>query len=84
VPKIKAARASYDAGAIEDVGRTAHAIKSSAGNLGIQQVYHLAGEIEQLASEGESKRIAPLLTELETALELAIAHLKEEKEGLER
>ncbi len=53
-------------GDFEGIRRSAHALKSSAGNVGAQQLQDLADQMEQMA-EKKAGGIQPLMTELEDA-----------------
>jgi len=77
-PALKEAASSLESGDFDSVQRIAHALKSSAGNLGAQQMQSLAGRIEQLAEIREARQIQPLLTDLEAAYRRAKARLAEE------
>ncbi len=73
---------SCRAGNREELERTAHALKSSAGKLGARELESLANEIERLAAEKEVLAVRPLLAGLEKALLRAREHLTEEGRGL--
>ena len=77
-PAIKKATAGFEVGDLESVQWAAHALKSSAGNLGAQQLQNLAGRIEQLAEDQKAAEIQPLLAELEAVYLRAKARLAEE------
>jgi len=63
---IQSAVAAGDAQALE---RVAHALKGIAGTVGAHGVDRLAVRLEQLGREGRTQDAAPLVTELESALE---------------
>jgi two-component system, sensor histidine kinase and response regulator len=73
---------AFDAGDLEELGRAAHSVRSSACNLGAREVENLALAIEQLAAKGESISIKPLLADLEKAFSRAKDRLGEVKKGL--
>jgi HPt (histidine-containing phosphotransfer) domain-containing protein len=77
-PAIKQATACLEVGDLDSVQRAAHALKSSAGNLGAQQLQNLAGRIEQLAEDQKAGEIQPLLADLELAYLRAKARLVRE------
>ena len=77
-PAIKEAVASLQRGDLDRVQWAAHSLKSSAGNLGAQQLQNLAGRIEQLAETKKAGEIQPLLADLETAYLKAKARLVRE------
>ena len=77
-PAIKEAAASLQIGDLDSVQRAAHSLKSSAANLGAQQLQNLAGKIEQLAETRKAGEIHPLLADLEEAYLRAKARLAQE------
>jgi len=77
-PALREAVSGLELGDFDSVQRVAHALKSSAGNLGAQQMQHLADRIEQLAEIREARQIQPLLTDLRAAYLRAKARLAEE------
>ena len=77
-PAIKESTAGLQIGDLDSVQRAAHSLKSSAGNLGAQQLQNLAGRIEQLAEDQKAAEIQPLLAELEAVYLRAKARLAEE------
>ncbi len=77
-PTIRKATAGFEVGDLESVQWAAHSLKSSAGNLGAQQLQNLAGMIEQLAEDQRAEEIQPLLAELEKVYLRAKARLAEE------
>jgi len=78
---IREAEAAASAGNLEIVRNAAHSLKSSAGNLGAQQVQDIADRIEQLA-EQKSGEISTLLLDLEKAYLRAKGFLvREVREG---
>ncbi len=77
-PAIKEAAACLRVGDLDSVQRAAHSLKSSAGNLGAQQLQSLAGRIEQLAENQKAGEIQLLLADLEAAYLRAKARLARE------
>lgn len=77
--RIGAARAGERAGDLEAVEQAAHALKSSAGNLGAARLRDLAARIEDLAEARGSEGLSALLDELETAFAAVRARLEREK-----
>ncbi len=77
-PAIKEAANGLKVGDLASVQRAAHALKSSAGNLGAQQLQNLAGKIEQLAEDRNAGELQPLLADLEAAYLRAKARLAQE------
>jgi HPt (histidine-containing phosphotransfer) domain-containing protein len=72
---------SYDAGDLEGVERAAHSIRSSAGNVGAEELRDIASKIEMLASKRDHAGLHPLLADLEQAFQKAKAILEQEKRG---
>jgi HPt (histidine-containing phosphotransfer) domain-containing protein len=81
--RIEAALEGESAGDIDAIGRAAHSLKSSAGNVGAGVLEKLACRIERLAAEKQSATISALLRDLEKAFEQVKAGLEEAKRGLE-
>jgi len=69
-------------GDVDEAGKGAHSLKSSAANLGAEALRQLAGEIEKTAGEGAVDRVNELLPSIESAFADAITALKTVKEGL--
>ncbi len=71
---------------LDRVRKAAHALKSSAGNVGALKVQSLSDEIEQMAEQGNGN-IQPLLTDLENAYfrakALLAGELRERKQQIE-
>jgi HPt (histidine-containing phosphotransfer) domain-containing protein len=61
-----------------DVMRAAHTMRSSAGNLGLDQVFRLTEAIEARAAAGDEPGYAPLRAALADAHVRAIAALERE------
>lgn len=79
--KIEEAQSGEREGNLETIERAVHSIKSSAGNLGAQQLQDLSAQIEQLAEDKQSKPIPPLLRDLEAAFARVQPLLEEYKKG---
>jgi HPt (histidine-containing phosphotransfer) domain-containing protein len=79
--KLGAARAALAAGDAAGVGRAAHSLTSSAGNLGAAEVQAAALALERCAA-GEPGDLGELLAELEGAWARAREALAETKRGL--
>jgi two-component system sensor histidine kinase/response regulator len=77
-PAIKEAAACLEAGDFDCVQRAAHSLKSSAGNLGANQLQNLAARIESLAEGRKAGEIQPLLADLEAAYRKVKARLARE------
>jgi HPt (histidine-containing phosphotransfer) domain-containing protein len=79
--KLEAARAALAAGNAAGVGRVAHALTSSAGNLGAIALQEAAYALERCAA-GEAGDLAELLRNLERSWESDRARLAEIQRGL--
>ena len=62
-------RGGLQSGDLDAAARALHDLKSSAGMIGAAGVYGLAGEMEQLAREGNADGLRERLGRLEAALE---------------
>ena len=58
------------------IGRTAHALKSSAGTLGAHRLMRLAAEVERAASEGHEAQAIGAAAELAAAFDEAALTLR--------
>jgi len=56
--------------------RGAHSLKSSAANVGAQQLQKVASELESAATDGDLKRVRDLIPTLEQAYAQAAGELK--------
>src|SRR4051812_1071177 len=65
--RLETMRAARNAGDVEQVGRLAHGLTSSAGNLGLADVQQAALDVEQCANDGGA--LAELLDRLEQSWE---------------
>ena len=75
--RISAAHQAAAAGDARGVSAVAHALKSSAGNLGALTLASCATEVERTgAAEQETATLGILVTDLETAFEEACAALR--------
>ena len=78
--KLAAARAALAAGDADGVGRVAHALASSAGNLGAADMRQAAADLERDAADGQD--LAGPLRRLEASWERTRDLLAEKKRGL--
>lgn len=60
-------RTGRDGADLEEAGRGAHSLKSSAANVGAQRVRELAAEIERQCNAGQREDFLTLVPELEQA-----------------
>jgi HPt (histidine-containing phosphotransfer) domain-containing protein len=81
--KLADARAALQSGNLRGVATAVHPLKSGAGNMGARVVQNLAGQIEQLATDGKSDTLPGLIEELDLALARAQNKLRETKSRLE-
>jgi HPt (histidine-containing phosphotransfer) domain-containing protein len=79
--KVQATRTGILAGRLEEVERAAHAIRSSSGNLGADELGAIAGSIETLAMERRGQEIAPLVLALEDAFTRVRDRLRKERDA---
>ncbi|HPA45667.1 MAG TPA: Hpt domain-containing protein [bacterium] len=82
--RLREASEGKAAGDSEAVGRAAHSIKSSSGNVGAVRLQRIAQEIERLAMEGNIRRATDRIAELEGAFSEVKAHLTGKGEPSER
>lgn len=80
--RVEAAVAAEKAGDLEQVSAAVHSLKSSAGNLGMTVVTHLAEAIERRATDGDAAAVAALLRDLKECFPRWTALLDEEKRRL--
>jgi len=81
-PKVAVARESLAAGRLEEAGRAAHSLKSSAGNLGAHELQDVAGRIELAAMNNDAAAAGALLPNLESAFLRAKARLEKHRDEL--
>lgn len=62
-------REGVDSGSLAAAEDGAHALKSSAGNLGARRLQSLAAEVEQRAAEGDAEGVADLFADLQAAFD---------------
>ena len=79
--QVAEARTAWQAGNLAGVANAAHALKSSAGNVGAEQVRKLAAQTEQ-AAKGASNEAAAAVTALEQAFAETKPLLEAAKAGL--
>ncbi|HXE58861.1 MAG TPA: Hpt domain-containing protein [Gemmatimonadales bacterium] len=69
-------RQARETGDLHTVGRSAHAMISSAGNLGATALSDCARDLERLADEGRTDAVDERLEELEALFTLVRARLE--------
>jgi HPt (histidine-containing phosphotransfer) domain-containing protein len=80
--QVAEARAAWQAGNLAGVAAAAHALKSSAGNVGAEQVRKLAAQTEQSATHALTEAAAADVTALEQAFAEVRPRLEAAKAGL--
>jgi len=68
---------------LKTLERTAHSIKSSAANLGLEELRQVAAELERIANRGELEPCTALVTELLTRCAEAENSLRNKQKELE-
>jgi two-component system, sensor histidine kinase and response regulator len=81
-PRLQAARAALVERKLDAVEQAAHSLKSSAANLGADEVQELAGTIEQLAAAQQIDSVTALLPKMEEAFARISARLARTREPL--
>lgn len=79
---IELARAGERAADLQAVGRAAHTLKSSTGNLGVSALHALAEEIERQVADSHREAIGALLIDLENAFRQTQACLEDARRQL--
>ena len=75
--RMEQIRAGAQGGDIKEAEKGAHSLKSSAANIGAEQLRVLAASMEHQAADGEVAACGALLAELEDAYKQARAALEE-------
>ena len=73
--RVEQIREALNGEDLEVPERGAHSLKSSAANVGAQQLRNLASELELAASEGDLQRVRDLIPNLEKAFAQAAGEL---------
>jgi HPt (histidine-containing phosphotransfer) domain-containing protein len=79
--RLEAAHAAMRSGALDEVGRAAHSLKSSAGNVGAIRLQHLAGALEGHADEGRAEDAADCLAQVDEVCGALLTRLTQEGRG---
>ena len=74
--RLRTARAAVRAGNAQAAAAAIHALKGSAGYLSSNHLHALCTELEAAANAGRLDQVAPMLVELEAALEQACSDLQ--------
>ncbi|HSM61891.1 MAG TPA: Hpt domain-containing protein [Longimicrobiales bacterium] len=75
-------RAAVNGGEIRDAERAAHSLKSTAANLGAEELRALAAELEAVAATRDPHATRACLAELERAHVRAVSALESIEEGM--
>lgn len=71
-------------GNIKETEKGAHSLKSSAANIGAEQVRAIAANMERAAADGDVAAVTTLLPSLEAAFAQAIGALETAERGLSK
>lgn len=77
--RIRSAREAHAIGDQKTVYRSAHSLKSTAGNLGARALQSIAERVEDRAAAGDEETIPPLLEELGRRYEAVRERLEAER-----
>jgi HPt (histidine-containing phosphotransfer) domain-containing protein len=77
--RLEAGRRALSAGNLDAVEQAVHGLKSSAANLGADEIQELAGKMERLAHAGQGSALQPLMRQLEDAFERVATRLAGER-----
>jgi HPt (histidine-containing phosphotransfer) domain-containing protein len=75
-------REGIGGGDIKESEKGAHSLKSSAANVGAQQVRAIAADMERAAAGGDTAAVSALLPSLESAFSQAVTALESVEKGL--
>ena len=65
-PRVERMRNAWAAGNIEEMQRSAHSLKGSAGNIGAKRLYRVCAELDDMGRAGDLTKSAPLVDALAT------------------
>jgi HPt (histidine-containing phosphotransfer) domain-containing protein len=63
-PRLERLRIAWAAGNIEDMYRSAHSLKGSAGNIGAQRLFGVCAQLDDMGRAGDLAKSAPLVDAL--------------------
>jgi Signal transduction histidine kinase len=72
---------ALESGNHEELGRAAHALKSSSGNVGARRIYEICATLEEGVINGSVEGAADLIGQLAAELDVAIAALHQSATG---
>jgi HPt (histidine-containing phosphotransfer) domain-containing protein len=78
--RLATAREAFDAGDLDTVYRTAHSLKSTAANVGAEEVRAAAERLEERAAAGDATGSEPLLEEMVQRYGRARSELERERD----
>lgn len=81
--KIESLRLGLSSQELKTIERAAHSIKSSAANLGLENLRQVASQLEQAANQGQLESCIELVPKLEAACTRAETLLKDKQKELE-
>lgn len=73
---LEGLRAAISAGDAEEVSMRAHSIKGASGNLGLNEMYELAKEIDDRARQNALNGLDPMAQELSAKFNKMVQELK--------
>jgi HPt (histidine-containing phosphotransfer) domain-containing protein len=80
--RMEQIRSGVEGGDLKEAERAAHSLKSSAANLGAEELRTLAADIERTAGTRDPESVRALLGSLNTAYAKAIAALETVEKGI--
>ena len=80
--RMEQIRSGVEGGDLKEAERAAHSLKSSAANLGAEELRALAAEMERTAGTRDQEAVKLLFESLNTAYAKAIAALKTVEKGI--
>jgi HPt (histidine-containing phosphotransfer) domain-containing protein len=75
--KILALQTALNAGDAHEVGRAAHSLKGSSGNIGAGSLFDVASRIDDLAKNGDLSAVTPLVATLTSEYHLVELEIKQ-------
>lgn len=78
--RLASARAALAENDVKTLYRSAHSLKSTAGNLGARALQNMAAEVEKRSAKEDLEPIPPLLEELERRYERVRTELETERD----
>lgn len=63
-PRLERLRIAWASGNIEDMYRSAHSLKGSAGNIGARRLFSVCAQLDGMSRSGDLSNSAPLVAAL--------------------